>query len=329
MLFRLFILLNLSLLNLLACHGGYASCQKKIIDSHSLSNQTISIPIKNNRRIVYSKTKPNAKILKYDPFLSLYMIIDNQRFKYPFVSNYKIAMGTASIDNKQAIEGRITRHQIGLNKFALYSEVVNTPSLLLTSCCALEGFVTPEGIIEKEYIDRFIKIKKVSYSDIGIRVKDEKKLVIVNAINPFLEGNNFKVDDCILTFDGKKVPNAATLMRWILFSKIGSSHKVKIKRNQKYLMLKMKSSKRNGGGYLSDTFLEFLGISFDKNLNIIKIKPKAKKYQLKIGDKLIQINQKNITTEAQILKMLSEEKESSNLLFERDGFQFFVKIKSI
>ena len=329
MLFRLFILFNLSFLNLLACQGGYTSCQKKIIDSHSLSNQTISIPIKNNRRIIYSKTKPKAKILKHDPFLSLYMIIDDTKFKYPFMSNYKIPMGIASVNNKRAIEGKIIREQIGLNKFALFSEVLSTPSLLLTSCCSLEGFVTPEGIIEKEYIDRFIKIKKVSYSDIGIRIKDEQKLVIVDAINPFLEGNNFKLDDCILTFDGKKVSNASTLMRWILFSKIGSSHTVKLKRGEKYLTLNMRSSKRNGGGYLSDTFLEFLGISFDKNLNIIKIRSKAKEYQLKVGDKLIQINQKKITTEAQILKMLSEAKESSNLLFQRDGFQFFVKIKSI
>ena len=257
------------------------------------------------------------------------MINDNTKFKYPFSSNYKIPMGIASVNNERAIEGKIRRHQIGLNKFALFNEVLFTPSLLLTSCCSLEGFVTPEGIIEKEYIDRFIKIKKVTYSDIGIRVKDASKLVIVDAINPFLEGNNFQLEDCILTFDGKKVDSASSLMKWILFSKIGSSHRVKIKRGSKYLTLKMKSSSRNGGGYLSDTFLEFLGISFDKNLNIISIKPKAKSYQLKIGDKLIQINQKKITTEAQILKMLSEAKESSNLLFERDGFQFFVKIKSI
>jgi len=326
---RLFILSNLLLLNLLACQGGYNSCQKKIRDSHSLFSQTISIPIKNHKRIIYSKTKPKTTILKHDPFLSLYMIIDNTKFKYPFETSYKIAMGMASVNSKRAIEGRIARHQIGLNKFALFSEVVSTPSLLLTSCCSLEGFVTPEGIIEKEYIDRFITIKNVSYSDIGIRVKDEKKLVIVDAINPFLEGNNFKIDDCIVTFDGKKVKNAATLMRWILFSKIGSHHTVKIKRANRFMILKMQSSKRNGGGYLSDTFLEFLGISFDKNLKIISIKPKAEKYQLKIGDKLIQINQKKITTEAQILKMLSEAQESSNLLFQRDGFQFFVKIKSI
>jgi PDZ domain-containing secreted protein len=118
-------------------------------------------------------------------------------------------------------------------------------------------------------------------------------------------------------------------MQWILFSKIGSSHVVKSKRGSKVLRLKMKSSKRNGGGYLSDTFLEFLGISFDKNLQIIKIEEKAKKYQLKLGDRLIQVNQKNITTQNEILKLISQSKESSNLLFQRDAFQFFVSIKNI
>jgi type II secretory pathway component PulC len=80
---------------------------------------------------------------------------------------------------------------------------------------------------------------------------------------------------------------------------------------------------------LSDTFLEVLGLSFDKNLKIIKIEPAADKYGLKLGDKLMQINQSNITTEQEILEIISQSEESANLLFERRDFQFFVKIKSI
>lgn len=323
---RLFVALNLLFLNLYACKGGYDSCKNKINDSHTISNNILSVPVKKHQRIIFSKTTPNAKILKHDPFLSLYLVEDKKGFMYPFTINNRLTLGTAVVNKQSTLEGKIVKHQIGLNNFAHFSERVSAPSLLLTSCCSLEGIVTPKGIIEKEYIDRFIKIKKVSYSDIGIRVEDDKKLVIINAINPFIKRNPFRVNDCVLAFDGEKVKDSASLMRDILFSKIGSTHILKVKRDNKVLTLKTKSLKRYGGGYLSDTFLEFLGLSFDKHLNLVKIEKKAQKYGLKLGDKLLQINRKNITNEEEILKIISQNRNSSNLLFERDDFQFFVKI---
>ena len=323
---RLFVALNLLLLNLYACKGGYNSCKNKINDSNTILNQKLFIPVKQNQRIIFSKTKPKSKILKYDPYLSLYLVEDKKGFKHPFKINYRLTLGTAVVNTKKAVEGKILKHQIGLNSFGVFSECIEVPSLLLTSCCSLEGIATPQGVIEKEYIDRFIKIKKVSYADIGIRVKDEKKLIIINAINPFMKDNPFKVEDCVLEFDGKKVKSASGLMRDILFSKIGSKHKIKIKRDGEILTLVMQSQKRYGGGYLSDTFLEFLGLSFDKDLQVVKIETKAIKYSLKLGDKLLQINQQNISNEEEILKIISQTKNSTNLLFQRDDFQFFVKI---
>jgi len=326
---RLFLTLGLFLLNIYACKGGYDSCKLKINDSHTIKNKTISAPISHHKRLIYSKDIPNARIIKHDPYLSLYLVEDKEKFKYPFRFNNKLASGLASVDDKNAIEGCIKKHQIGLNHFATLSEKTYAPALLLTSCCTLKGFVTPDGIIEQVYLEHFIKSKGVSYSDIGIRVVDEGKLVLVSAINPFLDANYFRVGDCIVSFDGKKVKTSAKLMQWILFSKIGASHSVKIKRGKDMLTLKMKSSKRNGGGYLSDTFLEFLGLSFDKDLKIIKIEEKAKAYQLRLGDKLVQINGNSIKKESQVLEIISKSKKSANLLFERHHFQFFVKIKSI
>lgn len=323
---RLFVALNLLLLNLYACKGGYTSCKKKINDSNTILNQTITIPVKKHQRIVFSRTTPNAKILKHDPFLSLYLVEDKKGFNHPFKINYRLRLGTAVVNTKEAVEGKVLKHQVGLNSFATFSECISVPSLQLTSCCSLEGIATPKGIIEKEYIDRFMNIDKVSYSDIGIRVEDEKKLVIINVINPFMKDNPFKVNDCVLEFDGKKVQSASSLMRDILFSKIGSTHNVKVKRGIKDLTLKVTSKKRYGGGYLSDIFLEFLGLSFDKNLKVVKIEQKAQIYNLKLGDKLLQINQKKITNEEDILKIISQSKNSSNLLFLRDEFQFFIRI---
>ncbi len=323
---RLFVALNLLLLNLYACKGGYDSCKNKINDSNSISNNKLQVPIKKDQRIIFSKTTPSQKILKYDPYLSLYLVEDKKGFKYPFKINHRLTLGTAVVNNKEAVEGKVLKHQVGLNSFATFSESISVPALLLTSCCSLEGIATPEGMIEKEYIERFIKMKEVSYADIGIRVADEKNLVIVRTVNSFMKGNSFKVDDCILEFNGKRVKSASSLMRDILFSKIDSTHKIKVKRDGKVLTLKSKSQKRYGGGYLSDIFLKFSGISFDKNLEVVQIEDKAKKFNLQIGDKLLQINHKNITTEAEILETISQTENSTNLLIIRDNFQFFVKI---
>ena len=155
----------------------------------------------------------------------------------------------------------------------------------------------------------------------------KKKLVIVKSSNPFMNNNPFKKDDCILALDDKIVKDSASFMRDILFSKIGSKHKVKIKRGSKTLIFNVTSQKRFGGGYLSDTFLEFLGISFDKNLFITKIEKKAEMYELIVGDKLLQINGETIKTEQDILDKLANSKESSSLLFQRRQFQFFIEVR--
>lgn len=323
---RLLLALNLLFLNLYACKGGPDSCRLKVVDSKAIACTSLHIPLKNNQKLIFSKTKPNAKIIKHDPFLSLYLVEDKNSFKYPFRVNINQSLGSFGVDNSSVIEGKIIKKQVGLNSFATFSEPLYAPSLLLNSCCAIEGVVTERGIIEKEYIAHFLKSKKVTYGDFGIRVKDVGSDVVVFSSNPFIKENRFQKGDVLLELDGKKIKNSATFMRDVLFSEIGSLHSVKIKRGNELLTLSAKSKNRVGGGYLSDTFLEFLGISFDKNLFITKIEKKAEHYGLKLGDKLLQVNIKDVKNEEEILEMMDNPKKSANLLFEREHFQFFVKV---
>ena len=46
---RLFVLVNLLLLNLYACKGAYNYCIAKIKDSRTLQNNSLYIPIENNK----------------------------------------------------------------------------------------------------------------------------------------------------------------------------------------------------------------------------------------------------------------------------------------
>ena len=323
---RLFLALNFLLLNLYACQGGFDACKLKIKHSEAIKNNILQIPILKNKRLIFSRNLPNKKIIKHDPFLCLYLVEDKKSFKHPFRVNMKLSLGSAVIDSNKAIEGKIIKSQLGLNTLATYSEKLFTPSLLLNSCCSLEGVITSKGIIQKEYLKRFINTKNTDYSDMGIRVRDDKSLILVASIDPFMKNNNFKKDDCILEFDNKKVSNSATFIRDVLFSKIGSTHKVKIKRDAKTITLNVKTQKRHGGGYISDTYLEQKGIYLDKDLKIIKIKSGYKSYGFKLNDKLLKVNDVAVKAQDEVRRNISNFDDFSSLLFQRDGFQFFVNI---
>lgn len=323
---KLLLAISLLFLNLHACKGGAESCRQKVSDSAAITEQRVQIPIQNNQLLIFSKTPPKEKILKHDPFLSLYIIEDTKKFKYPFKINNNLSLGVIGVDRNRAIEGKVVKKQLELESFATFNQPLSAPSLLLNSCCDLEGIVTERGIIEKEYIQRFIKIKNVSYGNFGIKVKDENSVVVVKESNPFTKSNQFMVGDIILELDTKRVKDSSSLMRNILFSPIGSTHNVKIKRDNKIVTLRAITQKRVGGGYLDEIYLELLGLSFDKKLFIIKIENKAQGFGLKIGDRLLQANTKNIKDADDIFEKTNTPKKSLNLLFEREHFQFFVKV---
>jgi len=325
--FRLFLVIQLFFANIFACQGCYTSCVKKIRDSKTIQKKSLFIPVKHHNILVYSPERPKSKILKEDPFLSLYLIKDYRKFPYPFEVNMRSKTASAVVNEKRAKKGKIIKNQVGLNTLGVYTAKLSSPALITTSCCFLEAIVTNRGVIQKEYIQRFLSHAPVTYGDIGIRVKNKKGLVVVSASDPYIKENPFKKGDCIVAFDGREVHAASVFMRAVLFSKIGSLHSVKIKRHGELLHVKVITHKRYGGGAFSDTFLEQKGIYFDKKLHIVKLSKQFKNYGLLLGDELLQVNGKTVKNEEELREYVEGFKDFSLLLFERRNFQFFVKIK--
>lgn len=322
---RVFIALNFLLLNIYACEGGYNSCVNKVKHSKTLQNKTLQIPISKHTKLVFSRDKPSAKILKHDPFLCLYIVEDKNSFKHPFKINMRYPAGLSSVNDSSAIEMKIKTRQLGLSQFASANVKLQVPAVLTNSCCSLEGIVTERGIIEKVYIKRFLDVKDVRYSDIGIRVKDTKNGIIVTSYDPFMKNNPFKIGDYVLSMDANKIKYSATLMRRILFAKIGSTHTLKVKRDKKIINIKVKSQERLSGGYKIETYLENYGLTFDKNLRLIKIDKTKKHYGFLLGDRLLQVNTHKVDKQNDVMKYISDFKYHPKLLFERnDNFQFFI-----
>lgn len=324
---RLFLLLSLFFFNLYSCQGGYSSCIAKAKDAHIFQNGALYIPVKNNKILLYSEKTPNVKILKYDPFLSLYLIEDRKKFPYPFDVNMRLQLGTAVVTQRRAKEGRVLKNQIGLNSLAKYSATLQTPALITSSCCSLEGIMTRRGVIQKEYLKRFLSKTPVGYADIGIRVVNSRGRVVVSARDPYRKNNPFKKGDIIISLDSKRVVAASRFMRKILFSKVGTKHRVKIKRGSRYITINTMAKKRYGGGDISDTFLEQKGIYFDETLHIVKLSKYFREYGLLLGDQLLQVNGTTVKNQEELLRYIEDFKDFSSLLFERKKFQFFVNIK--
>ena len=322
---RLLLLVPLIYLQLLACDGEYTSCIKKIKDSNTIHNNSLYIPIKNNRLLVHTTTTPKAKTFKYNPFFSLYIIENNSSFDYPFDVNMRLDSKTAVCNTTTSTAGSFKTKQIGLDKLATYSKELLYPSILLSACCNIEGIVTPNGIIEKEYIYNFIASDS-EYSDIGVRVEDENDNIIVYAKDPFVKDNPLHKGDCIVELDGKSVKNSADFMKRVLFSNIGSKHIVKVKRDSNILFVTTHTYKRYGGGDISDTFLEQLGIYFDKNLIVTAVSEENSSYGILVGDKLLQVNAKEVQTQKETLSNMDNFKYTAKLLFARKGFHYFVRL---
>ncbi len=326
MLLRLLVSFLLLFINLYACKGGYSSCVAKVKDSHTIQKQILYIPITPTKRLCYGVKKPHGKIIKYDKFLSLYFLKSDDYFSYPFESNLRVQLGTALVTNKNAKEGKFLSSQVGLNKLARYTST-DYPALITSSCCSLEGIVTPRGVIQKEYINHFLNTKDLRYGDIGVRLEEKDHKVFINEVDPFVQKNPFKKGDVVIAFDTKKVYSAAKMMQYILFSKITSKHKITILRGSVYKHFNVYISQRYGGGEVSDTFLESKGLYFNSHLQIIIIAKKAEKYLLHKGDKLLQIDGKRVANEAEVRAAMNVNKKGISLLFERNGFQFFVYLQ--
>ena len=323
MAFRHF-LLSLIPLTLFSAPQDFKSCQLKYQVSSVELEKTQAFAIDNQYALFYSKEKPSLTLVKRDPFLGLNLVKSSENFKHVFKFYNNDPKHLAAVTPHQVAEGRLISEQVGLNRLAQFSSPVPKNALISGNCCGILGLSTGKGIIDKEYIRRFLASKKIAYSDIGIRVADKEGVRVVE-VNPFFEDSPFLLDDLILSMDGKRAKNAAALSRDILFSKPGSRHHFVILREGERIKTEALFKERLSGGLVLESFFNLFGIELDEEL---VVKKDAPKYEIKKGDRLLFVMGKEVRSLTEIRRVLSQEKESKNklviLLFKRKGFDFFI-----
>ncbi|MBE0498983.1 MAG: PDZ domain-containing protein [Campylobacterales bacterium] len=312
-------------LALFSSPADFKSCQLKYQVSSFTIGTTQAFAVDNEHALFYSEEPPAFEVLKRDPFLGLNLVKSPKPFKHVFKFYSNTPKVLAAVLPGGISEGKILSPQIGLNRLAQFSAPLSENALITGTCCGIVALATPKGVIEKTYIRRFLESKEVVYGDIGIRLCD-KEGVRVAEVNPFFEDSPFLLDDIILEMNGKKVLNASRVSREILFSKPGSVHSFVIERAKKKMKLETLMQKCLSGGLVPDSFFNLFGLELDEKLEVKSDNPK---YEIKKGDRLLQVMGKNVSTLEGIRQHLSREKMSTNkvivLLFRRSGFDFFIR----
>lgn len=311
-------------LTLYATPQDFKSCQLKYQVSSVELDDTEGFAVDKEYVLFYSEKEPSFTVIKRDPFLGLNLMKTDRSFKHIFKFYNHQPKQLAAVLPYEVAEGKVLSEQIGLNTLAQFSNTSKTNALISGTCCGLMGLSTGNGFIDKEYIRNFLESKEVVYSDIGIRLKDEKG-VRVTEVNPFFADSPFLLNDIILYMDGVKTLSSAKLSRDILFSKPQSKHFFVINREGKEMKIHATFKKRLSGGLIPDSFFDLFGLELDENLIVKKSNPK---YEIKDGDKLLYVMGKHVKTLHDIRRVLSQEKISANkeivLLFRRNGFDFFI-----
>jgi hypothetical protein len=277
-------------------------------------------------------TKKDERNLKYDPYLRLSLLqtdIELEPVTFKSIFNYKPGDEFALIDSKKY---ELTHFKSYSNGLEVQSKLTSNNVIgkaLGVKCFKCVGFGSIDNtFISSDLLMKFAASNDIHYGDIGIRLDyDKKKNITVKYRDLFFEDNNFLVGDQILSVEHKNVKNLNQVSRQILDLPYNKKIVVKIKRAGEILRITTIVRKRYGGGYLPDLFVERFGLFFDKKFSLINVDEKTiiGKKRLINGDKLLQVDRHTITTHKALKDYISNKSERrTSLLFERNGFQFFL-----
>ena len=205
---------------------------------------------------------------------------------------------------------------------------------LFGECCELVGIVEADG----RWFDRgaitMLLRGETRHGDVGIRLDPGKEPAVIRAVDPFA-GTALRPGDRLLAVGGRHRPTFRSAEAAIDRCRPGHALSVTLQRGKARRTERLRCLERRGGGRLSDTFLERFGLWFDRGLAIVRIDEGGKAYEtgLRRGDRLLQIDRNPVHSPAEVRKVLTgyavRGTLPERLLWERDGFQFFLPLPSL
>ena len=290
-----------------------------------------ALAITPTRAIAYDRPR---NFLKYDPFLNVYVIASSSLTPIP--QNEERALGRgewlASVDASGAISiGKLDSLGSGLGNFDTFSAVSTKGAVATGVCCDMYGIARGGGsFIGNRYLEHVVAYDEVYYGDVKARFGARDGAVVVTEVHPFFS-TPLRKGDRILRADGVAIEQLRTLHETILFAPKGSSLNVEIIRDTQTLRLSLPVTSKPLTPLALETYLEPLGMSFDTGLVLRRVdsNSRAKTQGLEAGDKLLEINRQPVNSPQALRTLLSTlpKNKSHHMLFDRNGFHFFVTLE--
>lgn len=306
----------------------YLACKERSSNSFLDLFGIEAVAIDKHHAITFSKPE---EYQIYDPFYGFYVLYSEEPLPYtPQASDLNCS--------KNLDLGAVDLNSVNFGKFSKISknQEVNTlsfsakkGSMIITPCCEMVGVsLGGKKYLTNEYLNSVVNRKYPFNGYIGVSFKENMHGVFVSNLDPFSKELLFCPDDEIISVNGIKIKSKKQLERIILSEKVGNTLEVVVRRAQEIHTVNPIVSTKPSYSLSAFTYLETLGVKFAKDLRIRNITNDSfgQKSGLKEGDKLLQINFKNVKNliEARDTILYSKDDEF-HLLFTRDDFQFFVK----
>jgi len=297
---------------------------------------------------------PVKNYVKFDPYLGLYLVASDVKLEPVKMSDdnatKKSDWVSVTRDLNATVYGHVKVQAQALGELDVLTFDVNGTGAVLSPCCKLRGIaVGGDKFVPSRYIRHFAAYKDVYYGDVGAVFEEKDGKLYVKSVDPLGRGAALMVGDEILSVNGEKFESLRELNERILFAKKGERLKFEIKRGDEVLRFgvavsddaakkeqkaPIKADKKAAASDAKPQSIpqssdaarvqKLYGITFDEKLTVKSVDANsgAAKFGVRVGDKLIQVGQKTVSSRKEALGLLAKD-GGQNLLFRRNGFDFF------
>ena len=279
-------------------------------------------------RFVSLHCPEGAKVAIRDPFRGLCLFEGRAKRPFYLVNARSPLTYCPSDGTKVKILSRPVAVWPGKLKGAIHSE-----GAVFGECCKLAGLVRSDGgWYDAEAIRRLMR-GDTYHGDVGVRWQKSEGGWVVESVDPWAKAP-LKRGDRLMAVKGEGKLHKNDLWRhfWRAADRCrsGDHLTVTVLRDGEEAAFDLACFPRHGGGEISDTFLERFGPRFDGRLKVVALSRKSPAWKkgLRVGDRLMMVEGFGVENAAQVREALTRIAEAGRkprrMLWERDGFQFFL-----
>lgn len=297
---------------------------------------------------------PVKNYVKFDLYLGLYLVASDAKLEPIKMADdnatKKSDWVSVTRDLNATVYGHVKAQAQALGELDVLTFDVNGTGAVLSPCCKLRGIaVGGDKFVPSRYLRHFAAYKDVYYGDVGAVFEEKDGKLYVKSVDPLGRGAALMAGDEILSVNGEKMQSLRELNERILFAKKGERLKFEIKRGDEVLRFGVavsddaakkdqkaptKTDKKAASSDVKSQSIpqssdaasvqKLYGITFDEKLTVKSVDANsgAAKFGVRVGDKLIQVGQKAVSSRKEALGLLAKG-GGQNLLFRRNGFDFF------